>query len=71
MFGARAFQSWLHILVGALGYAGLFALIALMSDRLFEGTFEPTRRAWVLGAAAFIGYVVTALLIREAPREDS
>ncbi len=61
MFDERAFQSWLHILIGALTFALLFALAALMAERVLEGTFAYTPRVWLLGAAAFAGYVTVAL----------
>lgn len=60
MFGERAFQSWLHILIGALAFALLFALAMLMAERVVEGTFAPTPRVWLFGAAAFAGYLAVA-----------
>lgn len=68
MFGEQAFRTWPHVLLGALWFAGLFGLAALMADRLFNGNFEPTRRVWALAVAAFIGYIGTAMLIRSGSR---
>ena len=64
MFGEQAFQSWLHVLIGALWFAGLFVLVVLLMEQFFGGRFQLSPRAASFGVAAFVGYVGAALLIR-------
>ena len=71
MFDSRAFRSWPHILLGGLGFGGLFALVLMLVDALFEGGLHLTRRAVVFGAGAFAGYVGMALLVRHRTRHES
>lgn len=67
MFDGRAFRTWPHILLGAMLFAGLFALLACMTERVFVGRFYVSRAVVGLGAGAFIGYVATAWLVRPLP----
>lgn len=68
MFDDQAFQSWPIILVGAALFAGLFALLALLTEVIFEGAPEVTGSVVGFGGAAFLGYVGTAVLARRYPR---
>ncbi len=64
MFDGRAFCTWPHILLGAVAFAGLFALLALMIELVFEGRLYVSRTVTGLGLGAFVGYVATAWLVR-------
>jgi len=64
MIGNQAFQSWVVILVGAVMFAGLFVVLAMMMELLFDGTFRVTPGAVRFGLAAFVGYVGTAVFLR-------
>lgn len=64
MFGEEAFRTWPVVMAGALCFAALFALVALLVEVLFEGHFRVTRTVVGFGVAAFVGYVGTALLLR-------
>lgn len=66
MFDGRAFRTWLHILVGAVAFAGLFMTVVMMSELVFSGRFQMTRAVAGIGTGAFIGYVATAWLVRPA-----
>lgn len=65
MFDDQAFQSWPLILAGATVFAGLFSALALMSELLFEGQFQVTSLVVGFGVTAFVGYVGTALILRQ------
>ncbi len=65
MFDDRAFHSWPLILGGAALFAALFALLALMTEFLFEGSFRVTVAVVGFGVAAFVGYVGTAMILRQ------
>lgn len=67
MFSDQAFQSWLVILAGALVFAGLFTLLALLTEVLFEGSARFTPGVIGFGTAAFVGYVGVASFLRSAP----
>ena len=64
MFGNHAFQSWAVILVGAVMFAMLFMILAMMTELLFEGAFQMTLGVMGFGLAAFVGYVGAAVLLR-------
>lgn len=64
MFDERAFRTWPHILLGAMAFAGLFVMLALMIELVFEGRFYLSRTVTGLGGGAFVGYVATAWLVR-------
>jgi len=64
MFDDRAFASWSSVLVGAVGFAMLFGLAAMMSGLLFDGVFRVDRTAMSFAAAAFVGYLGVSALIR-------
>ena len=65
MFDDQAFQSWPAIMAGALLFAGLFALLALMMELLFEGAFRVTSTVVGFGVAAFFGYIGTVMILRQ------
>ncbi len=67
MFDQRAFQTWVHVFVGALLFSGAFLAVMLLA-RPVVGT-DPTfhRATVVISMAAFAGYVGTAWLIRRHP----
>lgn len=65
MFDNEAFHSWPIILVGATAFSGLFALLAMMTEVLFEGVFQVTPLVVGFGVVAFAGYVGTALILRQ------
>ncbi len=73
MFTQRAFGSWLSVLAGAALFALLFALAALMTEFVLEGTPRVSRWVVVFGIAAFAGYVGVAVLLRmeRAPGSSS
>ena len=73
MFGDQAFHSWPVILVGATAFSGLFALLALMTELLFEGALLVTPAVVGFGVAAFAGYVGMAFLLRrgKSPSDPS
>lgn len=65
MFTGSAFESWSTIIACALVFATLFWIAAFMGDALLvESLVYPGRTAAALGAAAFVGYIGVALIIR-------
>ena len=72
MFGNHAFQSWAVILVGAVFFAMLFMILAMMTEVVFEGAFQMTPGVMAFGLAAFVGYVGTAMVLRrdDRPRDS-
>lgn len=65
MFTGSAFESWPVIVLGAVVFASLFGIAALMGDALLvESLVHPGRTATGLGVAAFAGYIGVALIIR-------
>ena len=71
MFDQDAFHSWPLVVAGAILFAALFVLLALMAEFVFEETFRLTWRVIGLGAGAFGGYLGVAWILRRdaaAPR---
>ncbi len=64
MFDDQAFQSWPAIVAGALLFASLFALLALMVELIFEGAFRVTPTVVGFALAAFFGYIGTVMILR-------
>ena len=60
MFDQRAFQTWVHVFVGALLFSGAFLAVMLLARPFHRATV-------VISMAAFAGYVGTAWLIRRHP----
>lgn len=65
MFDDHAFQSWPLIVGGALLFGGLFGVVALLSEVVFEGAPRLTANVVGLSLAAFIGYLGTAFILRQ------
>ena len=72
MFGNHAFQSWAVIFVGAVMFAMLFMILAMMTELVFEGAFQMTPGVMAFGLAAFAGYVGAAMVLRrdDRPRDS-
>jgi len=70
MFDRRAFQSWAHIVLGALLFAGAFLVVMILARPVIgtDATFH--RATFAISAAAFLGYLGTAWLIRRSPPSD-
>jgi hypothetical protein len=64
MFGKRAFRTWSHVLAGACGIAVLFLCVMVMAEEVIGDGARVTRPGLTMSAAAFIGYVGVAWLIR-------
>lgn len=64
MFGRRAFESWLFIVVTAFCFGLLFGLAALMGESLFDGRVRLTRAVVAIGVGAAMGYLAVAFLVR-------
>ena len=66
MFGDQAFHTWPIILVGAVLFAALFALLAMMMELVFGGEFQMTPGVAGFGVMAFLGYVGTAVILKRS-----
>ena len=65
MFGGRAFRTWTHVLAGACGIAVLFLGVMIMAEEVIgDGGARVTRAGLMISAAAFLGYVGVAGIIR-------
>ncbi|PSQ65071.1 MAG: ABC transporter permease [Bacteroidetes bacterium QH_1_61_8] len=64
MFDGRAFRSWAHVLVGACFLSSLFLTIMVMTEEVVGEGARLSRAALVVTAAAFLGYVGTAWIVR-------
>ncbi|MEX0746760.1 MAG: ABC transporter permease [Rhodothermales bacterium] len=64
MFDSQAFRTWPLIVLGAISFAVLFGSAFAMGEALFDGSFQVTRTVVGLGAAAFVGYIGVALIVR-------
>jgi hypothetical protein len=64
MFNERAFQSWGDILVGACIVSGLFLSLMLMVEEVVGDGARLSRAVLTVTAAAFLGYLGTAWIIR-------
>lgn len=69
MFDDHAFKSWPLIIGGALLFGGLFGVVALLSEVVFEGALRLTSSVVGLSLAAFIGYLGTAFILRRGSGE--
>lgn len=68
MFGGRAFRSWVHIVAGACTISVLFLGVMVLAEEVIGDGARVTRAGLVMSAAAFLGYVGVAWLIR---RDDA
>lgn len=64
MFDGRAFRTWTHVIVGACGISGLFFLVMVMAEEVVGDGARVTRAGLLMSAAAFLGYIGVAWLIR-------
>jgi hypothetical protein len=64
MFDARAFRTWTHVIAGACGLAVFFLGIMVMAEEVIGSGARVTRAGLTMSAAAFLGYVGVAWLIR-------
>ncbi len=64
MFSGRAFRTWTHVVAGACGIAALFLGVMVMAEEVIGDRARVTRAALVMSAAAFLGYIGVAWLIR-------
>ncbi|PSQ97867.1 MAG: ABC transporter permease [Bacteroidetes bacterium SW_9_63_38] len=64
MFNERAFRTWGHVLMGACVVSGLFLVLMLMVEEVVGRGGRLSRAAVTVTAAAFLGYLGTAWIIR-------
>ena len=64
MFGERAFRTWPHVIAGACGISVLFLGVMVMAEEVIGDGARVTRVGLTMSAAAFIGYIGVAWLIR-------
>lgn len=64
MFGGRAFRTWTHVVVGACAISVLFLGVMVMAEEVIGDGARVTRAGLVMSAAAFLGYVGVAWLVR-------
>lgn len=64
MFDARAFRTWTHVLAGACLLAVLFFGVMVMAEEVLGDGARVTRTGLIMSAAAFVGYLGVAWLIR-------
>jgi hypothetical protein len=70
MFDEWAFQSWGHVLVGACLLSSMFLAVMLMTEEVVGGGARLSRAVVTVTAAAFLGYVGTAWIIRREMSSD-
>jgi uncharacterized protein YacL len=68
MFNEQAFRTWGHVLAGACVVSGLFLAVMLMVEEVVGPGARLSRAVVAVTAAAFLGYLGTAWIIR---REES
>lgn len=64
MFDGRVFRTWSHILAGACGFAILFLVVMVMAESALGERARITRSGVTISAAAFVGYIIVAWIIR-------
>lgn len=64
MFDGRAFHTWGRIVLGACGFAILFLGVMVLGEEVVGEGARVSRAAVTISAAAFVGYVGTAWIIR-------
>jgi len=70
MFDERAFQTWGHVLVGACVLSVLFFGLMLMTEEVVGEGGRLSRAVVTVTAAAFLGYLGTAWIIRRGMSPD-
>jgi len=70
MFDQWAFQTWTRVFVGAAVFAAAFFGLMTVAATVVDGNpAEFDRATRVISAAAFVGYVGTAWILRRGTRE--
>lgn len=64
MFDRAAFQNWTRVLAGACVVAGLFLGVMLLVEEVVGQGAHFSRAVVTVTAAAFVGYLGTAWIIR-------
>ncbi len=64
MFDEWAFQTWGHVLFGACVLTSLFFGVMLMTEEVVGNGARLSRPVVTVTAAAFLGYLATAWIIR-------
>lgn len=64
MFDGRAFRTWTHVLAGACGFSVLFLGIMVMAEEVIGDGARVTQTGLTISAAAFLGYLGTAWIVR-------
>jgi len=64
MFDGRAFRNWGHVLIGACILSSLFLAIMVMTEEVVGEGARFSRAALVVTAAAFVGYLGAAWIVR-------
>jgi hypothetical protein len=71
MFDDKAFRTWGHVLAGACVLSGLFLIIMLMTEEVTGGGARFSQAAVTVTAAAFLGYLGIAWIIRREMSSDA
>ncbi len=64
MFDGRAFRTWTHVIAGACVLSVLFLGIMVMAEEVIGDGARVTQAGLTMSAAAFLGYIGVAWLIR-------
>lgn len=64
MFNERAFRTWAHVLLGACVVSTLFLALMVMAEAVVGEGPRLSRAAVTVSAAAFVGYIGTAWIVR-------
>ena len=64
MFDRSVFRTWGRVVAGASLLAGLFMVLMLLVEQVAGDGARLTRAVVGIGAAAFLGYVGTAWIVR-------
>ncbi|MFB6249849.1 MAG: ABC transporter permease [Salinibacter sp.] len=64
MFDGRAFRTWGHVVMGACIVSSLFLGLMLMAEEVAGRGARLSRAVVTVTAAAFLGYLGTAWIIR-------
>jgi hypothetical protein len=64
MFGGRAFRTWEHVVLGACSISILFLGVMVLAEEVVGDGARVTRAGLIMSAAAFLGYIGVAWVIR-------
>lgn len=67
MFDDAPYRRPVLVFAGAAVFALGFATLAVLAERVAGGAWVVTPAALALGGAAFVGYLVLALLVARVP----